>query len=188
MKKALRIPLLAACLLVAGADAATIVIGNGPGRLIVQIGTSGGTVNEVDFSVPGASVGSGTAVTSSAIVPASPTCPANTVLIDVQARSQRNRQRVATLSADSSIPLSSGTSTIPFTQVSWTTSTPGGSACLNAPTTIPSGTFTGSAGQPLISFTTSRRACACAQFTYLNQSIVSAGTYTGRVKYTLAMP
>ena len=182
---------IAACLLAASAaHGATVSIGNGTGRLILQIGSTAATVNQVNFSVPGTNVGDGTVIASSNVTPASPTCPANTVLIDVQARSQGFNQRTATLTVDSSVPLSTGTFTIPFSQVAWTSSTPGGggSGCLNAPTTIPSGTFTGAAGQSLISFTTSKRACVCAQFQYLNQSIVSAGTYTGRVTYTLAMP
>jgi hypothetical protein len=112
------------------------------------------------------------------------------VLIDAQARSQKNNPRTATLSANSSAPLTSGGFTIPFSQFAWSSSTPGGGGrgCLNAPVTIPSGTFTGAAGQSLITFNTSRRACICAQFRYLNQNVVSAGTYTGRVTYTLAMP
>ncbi len=178
------------CALAGPAGAATVVIGNGGGRLILQIGNTGGTINLVNFSVPGTSVGNGVAVTSSSVSPASPSCPGNTVLIDAQARSQNRSPRTATLSADSSAPLTSGASTIPFSQVGWTSSTPGGgpSGCLNAPTTIPSGTFSGAPGQPLVSFGTSRRACVCAQFRYLNQSVVSAGTYSGRVTYTLAMP
>ena len=172
------------------AHAATVVIGNGTGRLILQIGSGGGTVNQVNFSVPGANVGNGVAVVSTNVTPASPTCPVNTVLIDAQARSQAANVRTATLSANSSTALVSGGFSIPFSQFAWTSSTPGGggNGCLNAPTTIPSGTFAGTTAQSLITFNTSRRACICAQFSYLNQSVVSAGTYTGRVTYTLAMP
>jgi hypothetical protein len=186
MKKTLLLLLLAS----AAAHAATVVIGSGGGRLVLQIGGTNATINTVNFSVPGTSVGNGTAVTSTNVTPASPTCPANSVLIDIQARSQNNNPRTATLSANSSAPLTSGGFTIPFSQVAWTSSTPGGgpNGCLNAPTTIPSGTFTGAPGQPLVSITTSQRACVCAQFRYLNQSIVSAGTYTGAVTYTLSMP
>jgi hypothetical protein len=186
-KKLLVAGLLGLCLC---ADAATVVISQGGGRLILQIGSTGGTVNQVNFTVPGANVGNGVAVTSTNVTPASPTCPANTVLIDAQARSQKNNPRTATLSANSSAPLTSGGFTIPFSQFAWSSSTPGGGGrgCLNAPVTIPSGTFTGAAGQSLITFNTSRRACICAQFRYLNQNVVSAGTYTGRVTYTLAMP
>jgi hypothetical protein len=184
--------LLVSCLLALSvpAHAATVVIGNGGGRLILRIGSNGGTVNQVNFAVPGANVGNGVAVVSSSVTPASPTCPANSVLIDAQARSQAARPRTATLTADSSAPLASGGFTIPFSQFAWSSSTPGGggNGCLNAPVTIPSATFTGAIGQPLVSFNTSRRACVCAQFSYLNQNVVSAGTYTGRVTYTLAMP
>jgi hypothetical protein len=173
-----------------GAQGATVNIGNGGGRLILQIGSTAATINQVNFSVAGGSVGNGVAVVSTNVTPASPTCPANAVLIDAQARSQNANPRTATLTVDSSTPLTTGTFTIPFSQFAWTSSTPGGggNGCLAAPTTIPSGTFTGAAGQPLISIDTSSRACICAQFSYLNQNVVSAGTYTGRVTYTLAMP
>lgn len=172
------------------AHAATIAIANGPGRLILQVGSGAATINQVNISVPGANVGNGTAVVSTSVTPADPTCPANSVLIDAEARSQNNQPRTATLTADSSTPLSSGTATIPFTEISWVASTPGGgpNGCLAAPVTIPSGTFSGAAGQSLISFGTAQAACICAQFSYRNTGIVSAGTYTGRVTYTLAMP
>ena len=88
--------LLAAC----SAHAATVVIGSGGGRLILQIGSTGGGVNQVNFSVPGANVGNGVAVTSTNVTPASPTCPGNTVLIDIQARSQNSNPRTATLSVN----------------------------------------------------------------------------------------
>ncbi len=179
-----------AALATLGAQAATVVINNGGGRLILQIGSTAATINQVDFSVPGANVGDGTPIVSSGVTPADPTCPTNSVLIDAQARSQSSNPRTATLSVDSSAPLTTGTFTIPFTQIAWSSTAPGGgpNACLDAPVTIPSGVFSGAPGQSLISFVTSQRACVCAQFSYLNQSIVSAGTYTGRVTYTLAMP
>ncbi len=184
---------LALALLLAAVEAtpaATVSIRNGRWRLILQVGGTNATVNQVNFSVPGASVGDGTDIPASSVTPPSPTCPAGTVLIDAQARSYRWSRRTATLSADSSSPLLSAGNTIPFSQIAWTSSTPGGgpSGCLNAPTTIPSGAFNDSAGQPLLSFGTSQRACVCAQFTYLNDNLVSAGTYTGSVTYTLAMP
>jgi len=172
------------------AHAATVAITAGPGRIILQVGSGAATINQVNISVPGANVGNGTAVVSTSVTPADPTCPANSVLIDAQARSQNNQPRTATLTADSSTPLTTGSATIPFTQISWTSSTPGGgpNGCLAAPVTIPSGTFSGGAGQALVSIGTSQRACVCAQFSYSNSNVVSAGTYTGRVTYTLAMP
>src|SRR5262249_3591345 len=86
---------IALALASAGAHAATVAIGNGGGRLILQIGSTAATINQVNFSVPGASVGNGVAVVSTSVTPASPTCPANTVLIDAQARSQAANPRVA---------------------------------------------------------------------------------------------
>ena len=189
--KTTTLALAAAALAACGAHAATVTVGNGAARLILQIGSTNATINTVNFSVPGASVGNGTAITSTNVTPASPTCAANSVLIDAQARSTAAKVRTATLSVNSSVPLTSGAFSIPFTQIAWTASAPGGggNGCLAAPVTIPSGTFSGATGQSLISFTTSKRACICAQFSYLSTSnIVSAGTYTGQVTYTLAMP
>lgn len=185
LARAALLALTAAC-----AHAATVAISSGPGRIILQVGSGAATINQVNISVPGANVGNGTAVVSTSVTPADPTCPANSVLIDAQARSQTNQPRTATLTADSSTPLTTGSATIPFTQISWTSSAPGGgpNGCLAAPVTIPSGTFSGGAGQSLVSIGTSQRACVCAQFSYSNSSVVSAGTYTGRVTYTLAMP
>ena len=190
MTRTLTLVIAAAVLGPLASNAATVAIGNGGGRLILQIGSTNATINTVNFSVAGGSVGNGVAVTSTNVTPASPTCPVNTVLIDAQARSQAANPRTATLSVNSSTPLTTGTFTIPFSQFAWTSSTPGGggNGCLNAPVTIPSGTFTGGTAQSLIVINTSSRACVCAQFSYLNQNVVSAGTYTGRVTYTLAMP
>jgi hypothetical protein len=190
MTRTLTLVIAAAVLGPLASNAATVAIGNGGGRLILQIGSTNATINTVNFSVAGGSVGNGVAVTSTNVTPASPTCPVNTVLIDAQARSQAANPRTATLSVNSSTPLTTGTFTIPFSQFAWTSSTPGGggNGCLNAPVTIPSGTFTGATGQSLITINTSSRACVCAQFSYLNQNVVSAGTYTGAVTFTLSMP
>jgi hypothetical protein len=188
-----------ALLLIASvAEAATIAIGTGARRLIFRVGAGTGaanspnaTINVVTFTVPAANVGDGTPIAGT-VAPASPTCPANTVIIDAQARATAGAPSNATITANSSTALTTGVFTIPFTQISWTSSTPGGIACLAAPVTIPSGTFTGGAAQSLYqapgSFGTSQQACVCQLFNYLNQNIVSAGTYTGRVTYTLSMP
>jgi len=185
-------------LIAAVADAATIAIGTGARRLIFRVGAgtgaaggSTGTINLVTFTVPAASVGNGTPVVGT-VAPASPDCPAGTVVIDAQARTPAGAPRNVTISANSSVALTTGVFTIPFTQIDWISSTPGGIACLAAPTTIPTGTFAGTAGQSLYqapgTFSSPARACACMQFRYLNQNVVSAGTYTGRVTFTLSMP
>jgi len=187
-------------LIATAADAATIAIGTGARRLIFRVGAgsgaaggSTGTINVVTFTVPAANVGDGTAIVGT-VAPASPDCPAGTVVIDAQARTTAGagNSRNVTISANSSVALIAGAFTIPFTQIDWISSTPGGIACLATPTTIPSGTFTGAAGQSLYqapgTFPSPAQACACMQFRYLNQNVASAGTYTGRVTYTLSMP
>lgn len=181
------------------ADGATIAIGTGARRLIFRVGAGTGaaggntaTINVVSFAVPAANVGNGIAVVGT-VAPASPSCPAGTVVIDAQARTPAGagNSRNVTISANSSVALTTGVFTIPFTQIDWISTTPG-AGCLAAPTTIPSGTFNGAAGQSIYqapgTFPSPAQACACMQFRYLNQNIVSAGTYTGRVTYTLSMP
>ncbi len=172
-------PILLGLLVVMTAEAATIVVGNAPTRVRLRVGATGGAIDVVTFSVPAGSVGNGTPVAGT--VTASGVCAANNVLIDAEARATPADSRTATLSADSSMPLSSGADTIPFTEIEWTASG-------YAPITIPSGAFSGAAGQVLTSFQNSRRARQCHAFSFRNTQIFGAGTYIGRVTYTLTMP
>ena len=112
-------------LIAAVADAATIAIGTGARRLIFRVGAgtgaaggSTGTINVVTFNVPAANVGNGTPVVGS-VAPASPACPAGTVVIDGSARTPAGagNSRNVTISANSSVALTTGVFTIPFTQI-----------------------------------------------------------------------
>jgi hypothetical protein len=106
-------------------------------------------------------------------------CPANNVRIWARARSLAASPRTATLTVNSSGGIVSGASVIPFTEFSWITS--GG-------TEIPSGSFSGSTSQPLLSFSTSNEVSVCLLFQFANSTIYPPGTYTGQLTYSLQMP
>ena len=73
--------------------------------------------------------------------------------------------------------------TIPFSQISWTVSAPGSTV----PGVIPAGTFNGGT-QNLATIPANRYIENCHSFGYANSAIRAAGTYEGRVTYTLTTP
>ncbi len=76
---------------------------------------------------------------------------------------------------------------IPFSQVSWTT---GGNGPLGDSTGQPftAGTFTGGAVQTVGTIAQNHWAESCWTFSFRNNTFPAAGTYTGRVTYTLTAP
>lgn len=189
--------------LAAPAQAYVVGITAGPRSLYLQVGAgtftggpfnAGGTpgnnatVNSVWVTVPAANVGAGvqvmttdSAVTNSAFdnfafcsVPAQ-------VYVGGFYRAPGGAS-VATLSSTSPPSLTSGTDAIPFTSVSWVS---GGNG--DATATIPSGTFNG-ATQTLYSAVQNSWFESCLAFSYANNVTVPAGTFTGRVVYTLSAP
>jgi len=76
---------------------------------------------------------------------------------------------------------------IPFSQVSWTT---GGNGPLGDSTGQPftAGTFTGGAVQTVGTIAQNHWAESCWTFSFRNNTFPAAGTYTGRVLYTLTAP
>ena len=80
---------------------------------------------------------------------------------------------------NSSGTLTSGGNAIPFTDFDWITS--------SGPE-IPSGGFSGSATQTLMSFMNSREVGMCLQFRFLNSTVYPAGTYNGQLTFNLSMP
>ena len=167
-------------------QASIVNVANAPTQVRLRIGSAGGTVNLVTFTVPAANVGDGTVVTGTVSAGSTGgTCAANHVFFDAEGRSNPANARTITLSADSSLfPLSNGANTIPWSDISWVTS-----AATLPPVTIPSGAFAGGAGQVLLAtWLNSRRNRGCLQFRYANSSVYQAGTYNGRVRYTVAMP
>lgn len=79
--------------------------------------------------------------------------------------------------------VNAGGDTIPFSQINWASSGIGDTGAQ----IIPAGTFTGGT-QTLASFAVNTWNESCHTFSYLNTSVVAAGTYTGRATYTLSAP
>lgn len=178
---------LAACALPATcAEAVTVAIANGAAQIQLRVGATGGTISLVTFTVPAASAGNGTPVVGTTNAAAGsaqgasfPACAANNVRVWARARAPVSDTRTATLQVNSSGSVTSGANAIPFTDFDWITS--------SGPE-IPSGAFSGSATQALMSFMNSREVGMCLQFRFLNSTIYPAGTYNGQLNFTLNMP
>jgi hypothetical protein len=166
----MRLIVLLAALFSGSAEAVTVAVANGPPRIILRVGGAGGGINLVTFTLTAANVGNGTPVNAA---------PAILVRATARELAATAGTRIATLTADSSTALSNGADTIPFTTISWTAA---------GDLDIPAGTFTGAAGQVLTSFVTSNQVSANHTFSYDNAQVFPAGTYNGRVIYTLSMP
>jgi hypothetical protein len=137
-----------------------------PTILHLQVGTVGATRDLVTFALvdlPGTGAVAG--VSSSA----------NPVPVRVAALV--GAASTVTLRADSSTALTSGTSTIPFSEISWTGA--GGFA---------NGTFNGTNNQQLDQFTGPGNRNGTYSFSYANNTYYPTGTYDGEVTYTLSSP
>lgn len=88
----------------------------------------------------------------------------------------------AVLSVTSPASLSSGTHSIPFSQISWTSTANG-----NPTPDIPAGTFNGGT-LTLRTIAAGTWVENCHTFSYANTALLPAGTYTGQVTYTLVLP
>lgn len=185
------------------AHAYTITINPGTRSLYLQIGQGGytgtelsggtagnnATINVVTVAVPAASIGSGTPqpMTSNSTVSASPLdgfafCnPPSQVYIGAWSR-PGSGSGVATLTVTTPANLTSGTNSIPFSQISWVMSGIGDTTF-----EFPDGTFTGGT-QTLATFPANTWKEQCMTFSYANTVIPAAGTYTGRATYTLTLP
>lgn len=166
------IAIWATCTLVPVVCAEIVFIGWGaPAEIRLRVGAPAG-VTMVIHNVPANQIGDGTPIVGSP----------NSILIEVSARRANILQAIFSqyiLSVDSSIPLSSGSNTIPFTDISWTAQDG----------TIPSGSFSGSPGQVILGATHAIwQARDWHTFYYNNTRVVPSGTYTGRVTYTAAIP
>ncbi|MBU6436502.1 MAG: hypothetical protein KGQ77_03165 [Betaproteobacteria bacterium] len=177
------------------ASAWILTINPGSRAVYLQVGngTSSGnnsTINVVSVSVPANAVGSGAAqqMTSDSTAANSfydgyNVCnPPAQVYVGGYFRQPSTTTTSAVLQVTSPASLQNGTSVIPFTQISWTSTANG-----NPAADIPAGTFSGGT-QVLTSIASNTWVENCHQFSYLNNAVVAAGTYTGRVTYTLTAP
>jgi hypothetical protein len=197
----------ALCIAHADANAFTVNISAGSPRVIyLQIGvgsfsgfySSGGspvtanpTVNVVSVTVPAATVGSGTAQAMSSNTGSTNSfydnftfCSAGQLYVGGFYRRTNNSAGTATLTATSSNPLTNAAGdSIPFTEIRWTSSGIGDSGAQP----FPAGTFNGGT-QTIGTINRNQWAESCHTFSYRNTAIVPAGTFTGRVTYTLTAP
>jgi len=151
------------------ADAVVFTISDGTVPVIfLQVGSGGGTINQVNFDVPAANVGDGTAVDGDLII-----------TFYLYLRATAANPLTGFLTVDSSNQLtSSGGMQIPMTDISW----------VSRWNDIPSDSFSGSANQSLASFVSSLWVVEQQRYVYSNQTIYEAGIYNGQVTYTWAAP
>lgn len=190
------------------ADAFTVNISAASPRTIyLQVGvgafngllSSGGspgtnpTINVVSVTVPAAQVGSGAAQTMTTNSTASNSFYDNFVFCNAPAqlyiggfyrRTSTANAASATLTATAPADLVNGTGdTIPFSQIQWTSSGNGDTGAQP----FAAGAFTGGT-QSIGTIVRNQWAESCHTFSYRNEAVVPAGTYTGRVTYTLTAP
>ncbi len=193
------------------ATAYTVAINAGaPKTVYLQIGvgsftglySSGGTpqnnttVNKVSVSVAANVVGNGTAQAMTTDSTQSNSFYDNFAFCNVPQqlyiggfyRTTGNGN--GTVSVTATVPASlvdSAGDKIPFSQLSWTTD---GNGPLGDSTGQPftAGTFTGGAVQTVGTIVQNHWAESCWTFSFSNNTFPAAGTYTGRVLYTLTAP
>ena len=189
--------LLPALLGAAPVSAWVLTLTPGPKQLFLMVGVgtpaaNNTTINTVSVTVPAASVGNGTvqAMTSDSTQANSPfdnyaVCnPPAQVYIGGSYRQPNATTGAAsaTLQVTTPASLASGGDSIPFSQISWTSTANG-----NTTADIPAGTFTGGT-QTLANFGRNTFVENCFSYSYANAALVPAGTYTGRAVFTLAVP
>lgn len=192
----------------AAAHAWSLTITSGSRRLFLHVGngamsgTSGtlngtagtsGPVNLVQVTVPAAQLGNGTDLpmtsdstqSTSLYADGYTTCPTPASQVMVGAGYRRNSGSAnATLTVSSPTSLTNaGGDTIPFTEIRWTVAAPGS----GAPNVIPAGTFNGGT-QTLATVPGNTYLENCHSYIYANNAVRAAGTYNGRVTYTLSSP
>lgn len=197
---------LLACAAAAPASQA-FVVGIAPGTrsLFLQVGAgtmTGGTfqgggtpgnnstINSVSVTVPAANLGAGTLpMTTNSTVTRSPfdnftfcAIPAQVYLGGFYRTPGKAANATLSVTAPSTLVNASG-DTIAFNTISWIS---GGNG--DATATLPSGTFVGGATQNLLGVARNTWFESCLQFNYANSQLAPAGSFTGRVSYTLTAP
>ena len=148
------------------------------------------TINLVSVTVPANVVGTGVAqaMTSDSTQANSPydgftVCvPPNQVYIGGYFRRPGNPPQSAVLQVTTPATLTNGVDTLPFTQISWTSTALG-----NPAADIPAGTFNGGT-LFLRNIAANTYVENCHTFSYANTNLVPPGAYNGRATYTLTAP
>ncbi|MEZ5701069.1 MAG: hypothetical protein R3E42_02535 [Burkholderiaceae bacterium] len=184
----------------ASAHAWSLTLSAASRRVFLHVGNgtadrNNGTVNLVTANLSGAQLIAGTpqAMTSNSTQSRSlydgyTTCPdpANQVMVGASYRRNNsfNGPASATLRVSSPASLTSAAGdTLPFSEISWTVSAPGSAQ----PNVIPAGTFNGGT-QTLASVPANTYIENCHSYRFANSAVRAAGTYNGRVTYTLSSP
>lgn len=175
------------------ANAWVLTVTPGPRTIGLTVGNNvaAGTPNIVSVTVPAAVLGTGAAqaMTSDSTQANSPfdnftVCvPPNQVYVGGYFRQPTTTANTATLSVTTPTTLSNGTETIPFTEVSWTSTSIGNGGAAD----IPAGTFNGG-NLFLRTIASNQYVENCHTFSYANTNFVAAGIYAGRATYTLVAP
>jgi hypothetical protein len=151
------------------------------------------TVNLVSLTVPAAAVGTGVAqaMTSNSTQANSPfdnfavcTPASGQVYVGGFFRLPTTNATTAVLQVSTPAGLTSGANTIPFSEISWTSTSIGN----NGAADIPAGSFVSGGTRFLRNFAANTYVENCHTFSYANTTPVAAGTYNGRATYTLTAP
>ena len=199
IRPALALLMAAGMLVTSAAQAWTLSVGAASRRVFLHVGNgsaeaNNGTINRVEVSLTGAALigGAPQPMTTNSTQSRSlwgdgyTTCPnpASQIMIGASYRRTNSGPASATLSVSSPPNLTSASGdTIPFSEIGWSVSAPGSTT----PNVIPAGNFNG-AQQTLATIAANTYIENCHSFTYANSAARAAGTYDGRVTYTLTSP
>ncbi len=175
-----------------GARAVYLAVGNS------TTNANNTTVNRVTLDLPAAQVGTGAAQVMNSAAganrstqAASPydnytVCtPANgEVYVGGFFRLPAASAVTAVLQVTTPAGLTSGANSIPFSQISWTSTSIGNAGAAD----IPAGSFVSGGTRFLRNFAANTYVENCHTFIYANTNPVAAGTYDGRATYTLTAP
>lgn len=174
-----------------GARAVYLAVGNATAN------ADNATLNQVSLDLPAAQVGTGTAQVMNAPTAARSTqanspfdnftvCTPTTGQVYVGGfyRLPAASATTAQLQVSTPASLSSGANTIPFSQISWTSTSIGNAGAAD----IPAGTFASPGTLTLHNFAANTYVENCHTFSYANTVPVAAGVYSGRATYTMTAP
>jgi hypothetical protein len=189
---------------IAAAAPKTIYLQVGVGSFTANYNAGGqpqnnATIDVVSSTVPAAAVGNGTAqamtadtATTNSFYDGFQFCkaplPTGSLYIGGFYRTAGAATAAAQVTA--TVPASlinAAGSTIPFSKISWTS---GGTPSPDSPAAEPftSGTFVSGGVQNVGSMASNTWNESCFSFSYLNNTVPAAGTFTGRVLYTMSSP
>jgi hypothetical protein len=179
------------------AQAWVLSVNPGPRAVYLAVGnaTANGnntTVNLVSVTVPASALGTGApqAMQTNSTQANSPADNFNVcvpssgqVYVGGFFRLPAASATTAVLQVSTPASLTNGASTIPFNQISWTSTALG-----NATADIPAGTFPSGGTLVLRNFAANSYVENCHTFQYANTVLTRAGTYSGVATYTLTAP